>query len=401
EQGLGDTLQFVRYAPMVKERGAGQVLLLAQPALVRLLAGTPGLDSVVTEGAPRPRFDCHAPLLSLPRLFGTTLETIPAEFPYLVVPEGGSTLRPDRANLAVGICWAGKPTHKNDHNRSAGLEPFMTLLEEPGIDFYSLQKGPRAADLITSGAAALVRDLSGHIDDFADTARFIKQLDLVITVDTAVAHLAGALGVPVWVALSAVIDWRWMRGRSDSPWYSSMRLFRQKSPGDWSVPFKEMKAVLQGIRRAATSPSPKARPAAAPKLKPAPKQQVSRLPPSPPAEDPLLLRSAFSKADGSPRFVMPIPRKFLGDAGIGYLARHETQFGGYEHPTRLFLDQHLRPGDLFIDVGAHWGLYALTAATLWPGEIQVLAIEPEPENQRHLQEWIIRNGVTKDVTVVA
>ena len=401
EQGFGDTLQFARYAPMVKERGAGQVLLLAQPALVRLLSGTPGLDSVVTEGAPRPRFDCHAPLLSLPRLFGTTLETIPADFPYLVVPEGGSSLRPDRANLAVGICWAGKPTHKNDQNRSAGIEPFLSLLEEPGIDFYSLQKGPRAADLITSGAAALVRDLSNHIDDFADTARFIKQLDLVITVDTAVAHLAGALGVPVWVALSAVIDWRWMRGRSDSPWYSSMRLFRQKTLGDWSVPFNEMKAVLQGIRRAASSASVKTGQTTPRPVKATSKQQSPRQPATPAAEDVLLLRSAFAKADGSPRFVMPIPRKFLGDAGIGYLTRHETQFGGYEHPSRLFLDQHLRPGDLFIDVGAHWGLYALTAATLWPGEIPVLAIEPEPDNQRHLQEWIIRNGVAKDVTVVA
>src|SRR5262249_16652811 len=163
--------------------------------------------------------------------------------------------------------------------------------------------------------------------------------------------------------------------------------------GDWSIPFAEMKALLQGIRRAAASPLPKAAQAAA-QPKTAPKRQPSPQPPTAAGDDPLLLRSAFVKSDGSPRFVMPIPRTFLADAGNGYLARHETQFGGYEHPTRLFLDQHLRPGDLFIDVGAHWGLYALTASTLFPGEIPVLAIEPEPENQRHLQEWIIRNGVT-------
>ncbi len=395
EQGFGDTLQFVRYAPMVKSLGAGQVVLLTQPALVRLLAGAPGLDSVATEGAPSPRFDCHAPLLSLPRLFGTTLETIPAECPYLKVPAGaGASLRrPDRARLMVGICWAGKPTHKNDLNRSTGIEPFLTLMDEPDIAFYSLQKGPRAADLVTSGAAALVEDLSGRIDDFADTARFIQQLDLVITVDTAVTHLAGALGVPVWVAISAAIDWRWMRGRIDSPWYPSMRLFRQRHPGDWSAPFAEMKAALAQTRRgAAGEPRPPSKPQ---------QQQPQQLPAAAPAEETALVPSAFAKPDGHPRFVMPIPRRFLADAGVGYLVRHETQLGGYEYPTRLFLDQHLQPGDLFIDVGAHWGLYALTAATRWPGEVAVLAIEPEPENQRHLQDWIIRNGVAQNVTVVA
>lgn len=404
EQGFGDTLQFVRYAPLVKALGAGQVVLLAQPALVRLLAGAPGLDSVVTEGAPHPRFDCHAALLSLPRLFGTTLETIPAECPYLKVPAGAEARlrRPDRARLAVGICWAGKPSHKNDLNRSTGIEPFLALMDEPDIAFYSLQKGPRAADLVSTGVAALVEDLSGRIDDFADTARFIQQLDLVITVDTAVAHLAGALGIPVWVAIPAAIDWRWMRGRSDSPWYPSMRLFRQPRAGDWSAPFAEMKAALALTRRGAAAAPRNGMPPTQPRPQSQPQQQQPQpLPPAGPAEDTAFVPSAFVKPDGTPRFVMPIPRRFLADAGVGYLVRHETQFGGYEYPTRLFLDQHLQPGDLFIDVGAHWGVHTLTAATRWPGEVAVLAIEPEPENQRHLQEWIIRNGVAQDVTVVA
>ncbi len=403
EQGFGDTLQFVRYAPMVKARGAAQIVLLAQPALVRLLAGAPALDSVVTEGAPSPRFDCHAPLLSLPGLFGTTLETIPAECPYIKVPAsaGASLRRPDRVRLAVGICWAGKPTHKNDQNRTTGLEHFLTLMEEPDIAFYSLQKGPRAADLVTSGTGALVEDLSGRIDDFADTARFIQQLDLVITVDTAVAHLAGALGTPVWVVIPAAIDWRWMRGRSDSPWYPSMRLFRQLHPGDWSAPFAEIKAALAEVRRGGMA----APPSGPLRIQPRPQGRAQQQPPqqnsAAPAEDRVLVPAAFAKPDGGPRFVMPVPRRFLADAGVGYLVRHETQFGGYEFPTRLFLDQHLQPGDLFVDVGAHWGLYTLTAATRWPGEVAVLAIEPEPENQRHLQGWIIRNGVAPEVTVVA
>jgi FkbM family methyltransferase len=404
EQGFGDTLQFVRYAPLVKARGAGQVILLAQPALARLLTGAKGVDSVVTEGTPHPRFDCHAPLLSLPRLFGTTVETIPADCPYLKAPKPGGAAalrRPERVRLQVGICWAGKPTHKNDHNRSAGIEPFLTLMDDPEIAFHALQKGPRAADLVTSGAAALVEDLSARIDDFADTARCLKQLDLVITVDTAVAHLAGALGVPVWVALSTTIDWRWMRERSDTPWYPSMRLFRQPRPGDWPAVFAEIKAALEATRRGAAA-LPQAQPSAArpqpaaPAPRPKPAEAVGK-----PADETLLVPSVFTRPDGSPRFVMPIPRRFLADAGIGYLARYETQLGGYEYPTRCFLDQHLQPGDVFIDVGAHWGLYALTAATRWPGEVSALAIEPEPENLRHLQEWVIRNGATQDVSVVA
>lgn len=403
EQGFGDTLQFVRYAPMVKAKGAAKVILLAQPALARLLKTAKGIDAVVTEGMPHPAYDCHAPLLSLAPLFGTTLDTIPADCPYLKAPAGSGPMlrRPDRVRLQVGICWAGKPTHKNDHNRSAGLEPFLTLLDDPEIAFYSLQKGPRAADLVTSGAAALVQDLSGQIDDFADTAACLRELDLVITVDTAVGHLAGALGVPVWVALPNTIDWRWMRGRSDSPWYPSMRLFRQARPGDWAPVFAEMKAALEATRRsvaAAPSPQPSA-PRPAPAM-PAARSRPGPAPVAKPADEVLLVPSAFTKPDGAPRFVMPIQRRFLADAGVGYLARYETQHGGYEYPTRCFLDQHLQPGDVFIDVGAHWGLYALTAATRWPGEVSVLAVEPEPENLRHLEEWVTRNGATQDVTIV-
>ncbi|HXV25327.1 MAG TPA: FkbM family methyltransferase [Alphaproteobacteria bacterium] len=403
EQGFGDTLQFIRYAPLLKERGAGRVILLAQPALARLLVGAKGVDSVVTEGTPKPLFDCHAPLLCLPRLFGTSLQTVPAECPYLKVPAdpGLRLRRPEGVKLAVGICWAGKSTHRNDRNRSAGIEPFLTLMDDPQIAFYSLQKGSRAADLLTSGAAALAEDLSSRINDFTDTARFMQQLDLVISVDTAVAHLAGALGIPVWVAIPATIDWRWMRSRADSPWYPSMRLFRQRRSDDWTTPFAEMKAALEEAIGEARNTAAFAAPAP---VNPEPsKPKHAKVAPvaAKSAEDTLLVPSVFMKPDGGPRFVMPIPRRVLADAGIGYLVRHETQFGGYEYPTRCFLARHLQPGDLFIDVGAHWGLYALTAATRWPGEVAVLAIEPESDNLRHLQDWIIRNGVAQDVAVVA
>jgi len=420
EQGFGDTIQFARYAPMVKAKGAGRVILVCQPALVRILSTIEGVDQVLAQGSPLPTYDLHAPLLSLPRLFGTTLATVPAPISYLRAPTGpGFELeRPPGTRLAVGLVWAGKPSHRNDHNRSCPLAQFLALMGDPRIAFYSLQKGPRAADIVETGAATILRDLSRHLEDFADTARAIQQLDLVITVDTAVAHLAGALGRPVWVALPAAGDWRWIRGREDSPWYPSMRLFRQERLGAWEEVMSRMSEALSRLATAepqsptAHEPAPAAVSQVRPVTRPgtrraasgtkstAPETRPVAEPPRSRPEDTIDVPSVFRCADGTPRFVMPIPRVYLGDAGVGYLHRHETQFGGYEYPTRLFFDRHLEPGDLLIDVGAHWGLYALTAASRWPGEVKVLAIEPAPENVTELRHWIARNGLERDVMVV-
>lgn len=245
EQGFGDTVHAVRYAALLAERGA-EVIVQCQPPLTRLVATAPGVSAVVAEGSAAPPFDLHASLLDLPGLFGTTLETIPAQVPYLHPPDvtepedAGKAGRP----LRIGLAWAGKPSHNNDANRSAALETFLPLFEVPGARFYSLQIGERSADIAALGIGAMLTDVSGRIGDFLDTARLMTQLDLVISVDTAVVHLAGALARPIWVLLPHAPDWRWMLGRDDSPWYPTMRLYRQPAPRDWAPVIAAIKGDL-------------------------------------------------------------------------------------------------------------------------------------------------------------
>jgi hypothetical protein len=246
EQGMGDMIQFSRYAAMVKDLG-GTVIVEAQPELVRLLSTVPGVDKVVTHDAPVPRFDVQIPVLSLPRIFQTTLETVPDRVPYVTAPELHNLRlsRPAASKLAVGIVWAGSPTQVYDRRRSCPMDRFLALMGLADVTFYSLQKGEAAKQLRLSGAAALVTDLSGRLNDFADTAAVLDQLDLVIAVDTAVAHLAGALGRPVWILLSYAGDWRCPPGRKDSPWYPTMRLFQQDRPGDWDGVMARVLAALR------------------------------------------------------------------------------------------------------------------------------------------------------------
>jgi tetratricopeptide (TPR) repeat protein len=242
EQGFGDLLQFARYVPMVAACG-GRVLLECHPALERLMRLIPGVAATVPIGAPLPAYDVRAPLLSLPRIFGTTLSTIPSAVPYLRVPAdvhvgplpGGDELR-------VGIVWAGSP--KPNPLRSCSLEALSPLFDMAGISWYSLQADDRALELATVPAAANIHDLRPRLADFAETAGLLGALDLVITIDTSVAHLAGALGIPVWVLLPAVADWRWLLERSDSPWYPSARLFRQTRPNDWTRVVQDVALAL-------------------------------------------------------------------------------------------------------------------------------------------------------------
>ena len=245
EQGLGDTIQFMRYAPLVAARGA-RIVLELQPALVRLAAGFQGTMEIVAAGSPLPPFDFHCPLLSLPERFATDLATIPVAIPYLV-PETEATARWRRqlapgAGLKIGLVWAGNPAHQDDRKRSLPLERLMPLLKVPGLRWFSLQVGERAGD-IARLPGGMITDLSQNLTDLAETAAAIANLDLVVAVDTSVVHLAGALGRPVWVLLPFAPDWRWMLGRDDSPWYPSLRLFRQKRPDDWD-------AVVAKVRRA-------------------------------------------------------------------------------------------------------------------------------------------------------
>lgn len=248
EQGLGDTLQFVRYLPAVQALG-GAVVLECAPSLVRLLQHSlPGVTVAARGEAPLEDFDLQLSLPSLPLVFGTTLETIPAPPRYLTPPAGGARL-PDGAGLKVGLVWGGSANKPERDLPFAGLAP---LLAVPGVRFFSLQVGPHARALREAPAEA-VRDLAPEIGDFGDTAEFADQLDVVVTVDTSVAHLAAALGRPTWILLEHLADWRWLKDREDSPWYPSVRLFRQPAHGAWRP---AVEAVAAALAAAAVSPAP-------------------------------------------------------------------------------------------------------------------------------------------------
>jgi Tfp pilus assembly protein PilF len=249
EQGLGDTLQFCRYVPLVAARG-GEVVLAVQPPLAVLLAQLPGAARTFAVGDERPATDFLMPLASLPRLFTHDFAEIPEADGYLRAPDAAldrwrTRLGTGGARPRIGLAWAGNPDQDLDRNRSASLAALLPLLDIPGIDFYSLQIGARTAEIAAQGAGTRLADLSGEIRDFVDTAAILSLLDLVITVDTSVAHLAGALGRPGWVMLSALPDWRWHLDRSDCPWYRSLRLFRQPRRGDWASVVREIAARLR------------------------------------------------------------------------------------------------------------------------------------------------------------
>ena len=215
----------------------GSIVLQVQPAIVPLLRCLEGV-TVTARGEPLPPFDLQLPLMDLPRIFGTTLETIPADVPYLAADlikvAAWRNVLGRAPRLKVGVVWAGNPRHKADRQRSLAAQAVLPRLVMPGVQLYSLQKEPRPDD-----APALadlgndVIDLAPLLRDFAETAAAVAALDLVISVDTSVAHLAGALGRPVWVLLPYALDWRWLRDRADTPWYPTMRLFRQERPMAW------------------------------------------------------------------------------------------------------------------------------------------------------------------------
>ncbi|ODS33871.1 MAG: peptidase [Candidatus Scalindua rubra] len=259
EQGFGDTIQFVRYLPMVKSQG-GHVIFECRQNLFRLLKNCAGIDKIIeniSTNEPSVQFDIHIPLLSLPGIFGTTLDSIPSDVPYItvdsrLVEQWRIRLEHDN-NFKIGIVWAGNPTFKNYHNRSCSLADFAILSEIPGLSFYSLQKGPASVETNNPPEGMKIINLENELNDFADTAAVIDNLDLIISTDTAVVHLAGAIGKPVWTLLHSAPDWRWLLNRDDSPWYprpnglagrAGMCLFRQSKLNDWSGVFEQVKEAL-------------------------------------------------------------------------------------------------------------------------------------------------------------
>jgi len=246
EQGLGDTLQFCRYLPLLRARGAKLVLSAQGPVCSLINMAMPWLE-LVAEGETLPATDAQCTLLSLPHLFGTRLETIPADIPYLHAGEEDASRFAARLGkgreLKVGIVWAGSAKHLNDVDRTMALSTWAPILSIERVRFFSLQIGARKGDVLPDH----VTDLSAELTDFAQTAGALAALDLLISVDTAPAHLAGAMGKPVWMLLPFVPDWRWLLEREDTPWYPTLRFFRQRTRGDWRAPIEAVAKALNDL----------------------------------------------------------------------------------------------------------------------------------------------------------
>jgi tetratricopeptide (TPR) repeat protein len=255
EQGLGDILNFVRYLPMVKARG-GTVLFETRKSMASLLQGFPGIDALIIRKSAAARatpHDYHVALLSLPGIFNTTPGSIPAQVPYFFadpVKVAAWRRRIDGDGLKVGVVWAGNLNNIPLRHRASRLERLRPFLKVPGVQLYGLQKGVSEPDMLALPEAWRFPNFGPDFEDFTDTAAAIECLDLVITIDTAVAHLAGALGKPTWIMLSHPPDWRWLLGRDDSPWYPTARLFRQRHAHDWDFVYG---SVNQALRKLAAS----------------------------------------------------------------------------------------------------------------------------------------------------
>jgi tetratricopeptide (TPR) repeat protein len=254
EQGFGDAIQFVRYAPLVVQRG-GRVVIQCQRELVDLFRAAPNLGHVVAADENLPPFDRHCSLLELPMIFRSDLQSIPRNVPYLQVDDSLQNLWRERLAsapglLRVGLAWAGNPIHRRDHKRSLRLAQLQPLASRPDVTFISLQKGPASDEAKHPPDGMALLDFTNELTDFQQTAALISNLDLVIAVDTAVIHLAGALGKPAWLLITAVPDWRWLIDRGDSPWYPTLRIFRQREPGDWDSAIAAATAeLLRGQNR--------------------------------------------------------------------------------------------------------------------------------------------------------
>ena len=251
EQGFGDAIQFIRYIPMLKAQGA-TVVVSCQPELMSLFSRSPTIDHVVDNRQAPPATHVYAPLLSLPAMFRTDLGNMPGEVPYLFT-SGPRVVHWKQKlvsleGMKVGIAWKGNPEHHGDLDRSVSPDWFARLAAIPGVNLVNLQKGEKPPGFRGT-------DLADQLTDFAETAAIMKNLDLVIAVDTAVAHLAGALGIPTWVAVPFAPDWRWLLDREDSPWYPTMWLVRQPSLRDWQSVFERITAALDGLARQAGSES--------------------------------------------------------------------------------------------------------------------------------------------------
>ena len=391
EQGFGDIIQFIRYAPMLKSLGA-TVFLRMRSGLEPLAAGFPGVDRILDRDSVLPPFDFHIHLMSLPRAFGTELASIPADIPYL----RADSVRGDRwvdrlravEELKVGVIWAGNPAHARDRFRSMSLERLMPLLNVDGARFYSLQKGPAAAEIEALQLSDIdLVDLGPLLDDFGETVAVIEQLDLVVCVDTAIAHLAGALGKPVWLLLPQPADFRWLEGREDSPWYPTMRLFRQSRRGKWDDVVERVKAAL--VQRVSAGESHLTLPATPSRPKspePLPRA-VPRLG-GMPGHQPGLAAVAECRYG----ILQYLPDEELIGGSLGW-------YGEYLQPQVDLLSRLIRPGSTVLEVGAGVGAHTLPLAAAVGETGHVFLYESRPVLQRILRQNLGANRIT-NITVM-
>lgn len=385
EQGLGDTLHFVRYAPLVAARGA-RVILEVQPALKPVLSRVAGVAQVVGRGEELPAFDVHCPLMSLPHAFGTELDTIPADIPYVTADPDRVRKWTDRLPATgarrIGIAWSGNPLQANDRNRSIGLRRLAGIFAAGDFEFVSIQKELRADDADVLRGHARLLHLGDELADFADTAALMSLLDLVITVDTSVAHLAGAMGRPVWVLLPFAADYRWMHDRADSPWYPTARLVRQPAIDDWENVVDRVRGGLMQWSNAGGHP-----PVA-----------IDRLP-ARPAVPPVAAPAPFA-----------VPRPLIESGNIRvrqtrhglmaynihdfYIGRSLDFYGEFSHEETKAFAQFLKPGMTVIDVGANIGAHTLYFARAVGPAGRVVAFEPQPAIHRLLCANLALNEIT-------
>jgi hypothetical protein len=373
EQGLGDMFQFARYLPLLKARGA-RVLFQPLKGLDTIARRFPGIDHILADGERLPAIDFCANLMSLPLAFGTTVATIPAEVPYLS-PDPAYLAKwasrfADRSRPRVGLAWAGRPTHRSDRLRSMHLDQLASILDVEGVRFVSLQKGPAAAQAEAVPERVDWDGIGAELDELDDAAAVLSELDLLIAVDTGLAHLAGALGKPVWVMLQTPSEYRWMAGREDTPWYPTMRLFRQDSPRAWGA---VVERVAESLRDWVSDPRRGTRPTMPVRGRPrTPGDPVGAFDEPPCAG----LAIAAETRSGFLQFVPDEPR-------IGRSLEH---YGEWLQPRLDVALRFVRPGAVLVEAGAGAGAHTLPLARAAGGEGTLLAYETRPAFRRLLAQ---------------
>ncbi len=385
EQGLGDAIQFIRYVPLVRERCARVVVECNQKSLRRLLAAAAGVGEILVRGEPLPEFDFQAPLMSLPKILETTLETVPAQIPYLSVPDSATLKLPvaPAAGVRVGAVWVANALNKTSAKRSCPLSLFLKVLDTPGVTFYSLQKELETAEMELLKSIKKVYNLKDSLYDLAETAAAISQLDLVISADTAVAHLAGALGKPVWVLLPFHADWRWLENRSDTPWYPSMRLFRQSQPGRWEEVLERLVGELQAL---VSEHRHSQQEAAGGEVPVSPGVGDAKNIAGEPA--PILPAGGFNRLKQCRYGVM------IYNVNDLYIGRSLDLYGEYSEGEVELFKQILRPGDVAVDAGANIGAHTVFLAKAVGERGAVLAFEPQRIVFQTLCANIALNSIT-------